>query len=97
MRPTRRTATQARDVPLGPDAKLRVEVVANPQGTELELRIYRASPADRSAERWHPTGDGVRVSIAAYQPLMEALKHVGAAASEVEFWRPMNGPGKDAA
>ena len=88
MRPTKRRAGAVRDVILGPDALLRISVLPNPQGTEIELGVWRASPADHSADRFRRTSEVIRVPIAKYKALTAALAAVGVAASEVEFWRP---------
>ncbi|HMU61589.1 MAG TPA: hypothetical protein PKA66_07395 [Gemmatimonadales bacterium] len=88
MRPAKWMAAEMQDVPLGPDAKVRLEVVADPKGTRISVRIWRCSPNDRSPERFCPTGACVEVPVAAYKPFLEAFTRVGLAASEHEFWRP---------
>lgn len=76
------------DIPLGPDVRLRLVAIPDPTGARIELRIWRASPADRSPDRFHPTSEGVQVPIAAFKLLQHELTKVGAAASAFEFHRP---------
>lgn len=81
-----------RDIPLGPDALLRIAAVSDARGTLLELRVHRASPADRSEDRFRPTGETITVPIAALKRFQLELTRVGVAAMELEFWRPLTSP-----
>jgi len=81
-------ALKSRDVPLGSDALLRITAVCDPTGVRLELRVWRASPADRSDDRFRPTGEAITLPIAALKPFQLALAKVGVAALELEFRRP---------
>lgn len=85
------TPVLVREIPLGPDCRLRVAALAKPRETLLELRIWRASPADRSEDRFHPTSEGVQIPLAVFKLLQAELTRVGQAAMEHEFWRPLAG------
>lgn len=89
MRPNDRSARAARSIALGPDVQLRLQAVPDPKGTLIELRIWRASPADTSPGRFRPTSDRVEIPIAVFKQLRAELERVGQAAMEFEFWRPM--------
>lgn len=82
------------DVPLGPDARLQLTAIPDPNGALVMLRVWRASPADTSAGRFRPTGEVVVVPIAAFKLMQLELAKVGQAASDFEFRRPW--PGHDA-
>lgn len=81
-----------RDIPLGPDALLRISALPDARGTLLELRVHRSSPADRSEDRFHPTSEGVQVPITALKLLESELARVAQTAMELEFWRPLSSP-----
>ena len=82
-----------RDIPLGPDALLRISAVPDARGTLLKLRVHRASPADRSEDRFRPNrARAVPVPIAALKRLESELARVARTAMELEFWRPLSSP-----
>ena len=85
----RPSALLTKDVPLGPDARLRLKArIEDGGGAVIEFRILRASPADRSPERFRPTREGLILPVAAFKLLQAELQRVGEAALMAEFWRP---------
>jgi hypothetical protein len=84
----RAAALLVKDVPLGPDARLRLQARLEDAGAVIEFRMMRASPADRSNGRFRPTSEGLVLPVAAFKLLQADLQRVGQAAMQAEYWRP---------
>lgn len=76
------------DVPLGPVERLRLAVVPGPSGEVLELRIWRASPAEKGPGRFRSAGDALQVPTTAFVLLEAELKRVGHALAAFGPRRP---------
>lgn len=67
-------------VPTGQiDAELRVRVNRDGVLPVLDIRTFRRSPAEVSADAFHPTAGGVTLDLQYADLLLEAIAKVGAA------------------
>jgi len=77
-----------RQIPLGPDAELRVRALEDASGNPvIDLRIWRKAPDDLSDDPYHPTVQGLTVPLAMFSAVLDSAWKVQRMAAAQAAWR----------